>query len=115
MWADPNLNEFYDRAKRVEKLHSKGYGFEAPGTMSRSRTNRRSFSIVRTLRSIAVIAFMGLMLKGAILFYVGEEVYERRVGELATGTGIDPFAATLMSADPATKVVAAFLAEVFPS
>lgn len=115
MWADPNLNEFHDRAKRVQKLHAKGYGFEAAGTMGRSHSKRREFSLTRLMRSVAVILFIGLTLKGTILFYVGEEVYERRVAELATGTGIDPFAASLMSADPATKVVAAFLSEVFPA
>lgn len=114
MWADPNLNEFHGRVKRIEKLHRKGYGFEAAGTLGRSATYRRERSWGRLLRSLAVVVAMGFALKGAILFQVGQDTYETRVAQLATGTGFDPLAASLMSADPVTKLVAAFLGEVFP-
>lgn len=114
MWADPNLHEFQGRVKRIEKLHRKGYGFEAAGTLGRSATFRRERSWGRLLRSLAVVVIMGFVLKGTILFHVGADTYDRRVGELATGTGFDPLAATLMSSDPVTRVVAAFLGEVFP-
>lgn len=114
MWADPNLNEFHGRVKRIEKLHRKGYGFEAAGTLGRSATYRRERSWGSLFRSLGVVVLMGFVLKGTILFYVGQDTYDRRVGELATGTGFDPVAATLMSSDPVTRVVASFLAEVFP-
>lgn len=115
MWADPNLNEFYGRVERIEKMRSKGYGFEARGTLGRSATFRRERSIGRMVRSLMLVVAIGFALKGAILFYVGVDTYDQRVGELATGTGFDPLAATLMSADPVTRVIAAFLGQVFPA
>lgn len=114
MWADPNLNEFYGRVKRIERMHRKGYGFEALGTLGRSATYRRERSWGRMARSVFVVLAMGFALKGAIHCYVGAETYDRRVADLATGTGFDPVAATLMSADPLTRLIASFLAEVFP-
>lgn len=115
MWADPNLNEFYGRVERIEKLRRKGYGFEARGTLGRSATFRKERSIGGLVRSLMLVVVIGFVLKGVILFYVGAGTYEQRVGELATGTGFDPLAATLMSADPVTRLISAFLGEVFPA
>ena len=115
MWADPNLKSFQGRVTRIEKAHRKGYGFEAPGTQGRSTTFRRPRTWGSKLRAALVVLTMGLVLKAVILFNVGDEVYDRRVAVLATGTGIDPFAARLMSADPVTRLIAAFLGEVFPA
>lgn len=115
MWADPNLNEFYGRVKRIERLHRKGYGFEAAGTLGRSATYRRDRSWGRMARKALVILAMGMTLKGAIHFTVGAETYEARVAALATGSGVDPVAATLMSADPVTRLISAFLEQVFPA
>lgn len=114
MWADPNLNAFHGRVKRIERAHRKGYGFEAIGTLGRSHGFRRERSLGRMLRSLMIVVAMGFALKGAIHFYVGAEVYDERVASLATGTGFDPVGATLMQADPVTRLIAAFLAEVFP-
>lgn len=115
MWSDPNLKEFYGRVERIEKMRRKGYGFEARGTLGRSSTFRREGSVGRLLRSLVVVIAIGFVLKGAILFHVGDETYDRRVGELATGTGFDPLAATLMAADPVTRMIASFLGQVFPA
>ncbi len=115
MWADPNLNEFYGRVKRIERLHRKGYGFEAAGTLGRSSTYKRERSWGSILRKTLVIVAMGMALKGAIYFTVGAETYTARVAELSTGTGVDPLAATLMQADPVTRLISAFLEQVFPA
>lgn len=114
MWADPNLKDFHGRVKRIERMHRKGYGFEADGTLGRSATYRRERSWGRMARTAFVVLAMGFALKGAILFHVGDEVYQTRVGTLATGTGFDPVAATIMSADPLTRLISLFLGEVFP-
>lgn len=114
MWTDPNLNDFYGRVQRIEKMRRKGYGFEASGTLGRSATFKRERSVGGMLRSALLIVAMGFVLKGVIHFYVGAETYDLRVSELATGTGFDPVAAGLMSADPITATISAFLGEVFP-
>ncbi|MGA0540866.1 hypothetical protein [Neotabrizicola sp. VNH66] len=115
MWADPNLRDFQGRVTRIEKTHRKGYGFEAPGTLGRSSSVRRRTSPVRLLRVAALVLVLGLALKGLILFQVGEEVYDTRVAALTGGEGFDTLAARLMSADPVTRLIAAFLGEVFPA
>ena len=115
MWADPNLKDFEGRVRRIEKAHRKGYGFEARGTLGRSATYRREGRLGRILRGAVLVAMLGLLLKGAILFNVGTELYDSRIAAMQTGTGFDPLAARLMAADPLTRVIAAFLAEVFPA
>lgn len=114
MWADPNLRDFESRVSRIERAHRKGYGFEAPGTLGRSATYRRERSLGRFLGKILIVVALGFLLKGMMLFQVGQEVYETRVADLGTGTGLDPLAARIMAADPATRLIAAFLGEVFP-
>jgi hypothetical protein len=114
MWADPNLNNFYGRVRRIEKAHRKGYGFEAVGTLGRSHNYRREGSLGRLLKTLVLVSAVAVTLKGAIHFYVGAETYDERVAVLAAGEGFDPVGATLMQADPLTRVISAFLAEVFP-
>jgi hypothetical protein len=114
MWADPNLNEFYGRVKRIEKAHAKGYGFEASGTLGRSSTWKRERSGWRFLKPLAVVIVMGLGLKGVIHHYVGAELYQTRVDALMAGEGFDRVGGTLMQADMVTLGISAALAEVFP-
>ncbi|VDC30355.1 hypothetical protein [Pseudogemmobacter humi] len=112
--SDSNFKEFSGRLRRIEKAHRKGYGFEAQGTLGRSSTYRREGSLARILRAALLVLAVGWVMKGAIYFYVGHEVYHQRLADLATGTDFDPVAARIMSADPVTKLIASFLGEVFP-
>ncbi len=112
--AGSGEKDFSRRLRRIEKAHRKGYGFEASGTMGRSTTWRRPRSPGRTLRIFLLLILFGWVAKGAILFTVGETTYQERVAGLAMGNDFDPIAASIMSADPVTKLVASFLAEVFP-
>jgi hypothetical protein len=114
MWADPNLNDFYGRVARIEKAHRKGYGFEARGTLGRSSTWKRDRSVWRFLKPLALVALVGIGLKGVIHYYVGAELYEERVAQLLVGTGFDPVGGTLMQADPVTLGISAALTEIFP-
>jgi len=115
MWADPNLNDFHGRVRRIERMRRKGYGFEAAGTLGLSSTYRRQRSWGRMARTALVVLALGFTLKGAIHFTVGAETYDQRVTQMAQGTGVDPVAATLMAADPVTRGISAFLGEVFPA
>ncbi len=113
-FTDPNYKTFTGRLRRIEKAHRKGYGFEAKGTLGRSTTWKRSYSVGRTLRAMLVLLVMGWVMKGALYYYVGDAVYEARVAGMAMGNDFDPIAASVMSADPVTKLIASFLGEVFP-
>jgi hypothetical protein len=114
MWADPNLNEFYGRVKRIEKAHAKGYGFEARGTLGRSSTWKRDRSAWRFLKPLTLVLAMGLCLKGVIHHYVGAELYQQRVDVLMTGEGFDRVGGTLMQADQVTLAISGAVASVFP-
>ena len=113
--ADSGYKEFSGRLRRIEKAHRKGYGFEAKGTLGRSSTWRRQRSLGKVLRVFLVMVLVGWVMKGAIYYYVGEAVYEQRVAGLSLGNDFDPIAASIMSADPVTRLVASFLGEVFPA
>lgn len=113
--VDSNYKSFSGRLRRIEKAHRKGYGFEAKGTMGRSTIAKREGSLGKTLRAMLLMIMVGWIMKGAIYYYVGDEVYQQRVAGLATGSDFDPIAANIMSADPVTRLVAAFLGEVFPA
>jgi hypothetical protein len=107
MWVDPNLSDFYERLGRIEKAHAKGYGFEAPGTVVRKPPSASlGLRLLRLLKPLMLMAALGIGLKGTILYFIGPQTYDSRLGALAAGTGIDPVGAWLMYPDPLTVLVA---------
>lgn len=99
---DPNLEDFYSRIARVQAAHSRGYGFEADGTIGRSyygRPSRRSFPVIKAL---CVVALSVIALKGVIHYHLGDTLYADRVATLQAGQGFDRLGGWLMAADPAT-------------
>ena len=89
--SDPNLSDFYGRVARIQKARSKGYGFEAPGTLGRSsyappRTRRRSI-----LGPVVFLLVCAVLLKGAIYQSVGADSYAERVAlDVGAGRHLDP-------------------------
>ncbi len=114
MWVDPNLNDFYTRVSRIEKSHSKGYGFEATGTVARKVRSSPYGRIAKILKPLAVGLALAVALKGTIHYYVGAQTYESRVSALAAGDGFDPVGAWMMHADPITLWVSAQLQVLAP-
>ncbi len=99
---DPNLEDFYRRIARVQSAHSRGYGFEADGTIGRShyaRPSRRGFPVIKAL---VVVAICVIGLKATIHYYIGADLYEARVQTLLAGEGFDRLGGYLMASDPAT-------------
>lgn len=105
--SDTNLVEFYNRVADYQKSHDKGFGHEAPGTLSRSVTygNVRKRRRVRILPLVFVV-FATVVLKASILHSVGEGVYQERVDRLTAGEGFDRLGGWLMQVDPVTAIVA---------
>ena len=103
--SDPNLSDFYGRVARIQKARSKGYGFEAPGTLGRSsyappRTRRRSI-----LGPVVFLLVCAVLLKGAIYQSVGADSYAERVAGLMAGDGVEWVGGWLMQTEPATLFV----------
>ena len=103
--SDPNLSDFYGRVARIQKARSKGYGFEAPGTLGRSsyappRTRRRSI-----LGPVVFLLVCAVLLKGAIYQSVGADSYAERVAGLMAGDGVEWVGGWLMQTEPATIFV----------
>jgi hypothetical protein len=114
MWADPNLRDFQSRVQRIEQARAKGYGFEAAGTLGRShyvRPARRGISILKPLL-FAFLVVVGL--KGTIHFKVGGDAYQTRVDAMMAGEGFDRLGGWMMTVDPATRAISAFLTRQFP-
>ena len=100
--ADPNLSEFYARLARFEKMHSKGYSFDAPGTLTRKRAKPRRSILSTVLKPLVLVAACAIGLKAVIYHQVGAEDYTLRVAAMEQGQGFDRLGGWLMQADGAT-------------
>ena len=111
---DAQLQDFYSRIARVEAAHSRGWGFEAKGTLGRSHYNlpdRRRFNIIKPL---LVTLLCVTTLKAVILREIGTETYAARVTELTASTGVDRIGGYLMTADAGTVWLSAQLDRYLP-
>ena len=103
--ADPNLVDFYTRVSRFEKARSRGYGFEAPGTIGRSYYQKKSRSRRSLLGPLLMLCVCGFGLKGMIYHAVGSQSYNTRVERLLEGEGFDHLGGWMMQADPVTQYI----------
>ncbi|MCB2134645.1 MAG: hypothetical protein KDE08_01685 [Rhodobacteraceae bacterium] len=107
--VDRNLQRFYGRIGRIEKIHQAGGGFEANGTLGMSfykslkrPRRRRSFLAPVVLVMIAVVG-----IKATVHATIGAELYEERIAELRSGPVVDQVGAYVLQADPATLMLSA--------
>lgn len=108
---DPNLEDFYVRVARIQSARSRGYGFEAAGTLGRSAYNRPQARRQSLLKPLAVVAIAILGLKATIHYNVGDEAYAARVADLQASDGFDRLGGYLMEADPVTLWLSAQMTE----
>lgn len=103
--------DFAGRLQRVERIHRRGGGFEAAGTLGRSqsfgRPVRRSY-----LRTALLVAGSFLLIKSLLLLQIGEANYQDRVARLKTGGYVETAGAYVMQMDPVTVWVAEKLREI---
>lgn len=100
--ADPNLVNFYSRLARFEKLHSKGYAFDAPGTITRPRRRAKRSALASIVKPLVLVAACGIGMKSVMYHQVGSQDYTARVAALQQGEGFDRLGGWLMQADGAT-------------
>lgn len=104
--SDPNLTDFYRRVRRLEKARSRGYGFEAAGTLGRSYYSQPLRRRVGIFKPLIILAFGFFGLKSALYYSVGGEVYQTRADHLAQGESLERVGAWIMQADPVTQELA---------
>lgn len=115
--VDTKLKTFENRLARIDQIHAAGGAFEASGSLGRSyfdsvRPNaRKAFP----WRGVALIFLGALLLKGTLLAYLGQGIYDARVAELAKGSIFEQAGAWVLHADTATRVIAGLLAPVIGS
>lgn len=112
----PQMKIFYQRLRRIARIHRQGGGFEAAGTLGQSYYTRMAQRNARpVLRPILYIVGAAVMSKAALLAAHGPEDYARRVIDLQNGTPVEQAGAFLMGADPVTLRIAEALMPLFRS
>ncbi|MBK1635584.1 hypothetical protein [Rhodovulum adriaticum] len=113
---DPQRRAYYARVARLERMHSRGYGFEAPGTLGRSyythyqRSSRRR---VPVLRIAAVVAAALILMKALIVSQIGVMDYNMRLDRFGADTVAQRSLAYVMQVDPITAWLGAELHKAF--
>jgi hypothetical protein len=103
--SDPNLTDFYGRVARIQKMRSKGYGFEAPGTLGRSYYYHPTVRRRSIIGPVLFLILCAVLLKGVIYHNIGATSYNERVASLQAGEGVERIGGWLMQEEAATVFV----------
>jgi uncharacterized membrane protein YhaH (DUF805 family) len=106
--VDRNRMNFQGRIGRIEKVHDRGGGSEAPGTLGMTYYNarRRRRRFPRWPLTILVMLAILFLLKAMLHVSIGSSAYDYKVAALRNGTGLDRTGALLLQADPVTLLIA---------
>ncbi|WP_074254901.1 hypothetical protein [Vannielia litorea] len=105
--ADPIMQNFAGRIRRIEKIHRKGGGFEAAGTLGQSFYTRTKRTRRPVLRPALTVLTVFLVFKAMTLAHLGSADYTARLDGLRTGNTVQQVGAHLMAIDPITQAAAA--------
>lgn len=102
---DPVRADFSDRLARLDSMHQKGMGLEAPGTLGRSHYRTRGIKLPVITPVVTLV--LGLYAFKAILYFGnGPALYAERVLTLRQGSFAEQMVAVLMQPDPITRGLA---------
>ncbi|OYX43668.1 MAG: hypothetical protein B7Z02_09030 [Rhodobacterales bacterium 32-67-9] len=112
--VDRNLQNFYGRLGRIERIHNAGGGFEADGTLGMSYYKARQRPLRRAgiLAPLVLVAMTIVVIKASVLASIGPERYEDRIAALRAGATVEHVGAYVLQADPLTVAVAAQIRKV---
>lgn len=113
MMADPYIKEFRGRLRRVERIHRRGGGFEAAGTLGRSHYTARAPRRSSWLKPLLLVAAGALLLKALLYMQIGPVDYADRVARLSKGSQVEKIGAYIMQADGVTVFFGELLGELF--
>ncbi|MDI3336505.1 hypothetical protein QKW60_08815 [Defluviimonas aestuarii] len=105
--VDRNLQNFYGRIGRIEKIHKAGGGFEAQGTLGMSYYNaqRRSAHRRGFLAPLVLTLMTIVLIKSMIHASIGAAAYDERIVTLQAGEYADRVGAYVLQADPLTIAI----------
>ena len=105
--VDRNMQNFYGRIGRIERIHEAGGGFEADGTLGMSYFNagRKRKRRATILGPVVLVMLAIIAIKSAVLASIGPESYEERIAALRAGTAVEQAGAYVLQADPLTVAV----------
>lgn len=111
---DPQRHEFSGRLRRIEKIHRRGGGFEAIGTLGQSHYTRMRLQTQRRplLRSAVILLASIVLLKGLLLASLGEVAYAEKLARLEAGSLVDQAGAFIMGPDPLSSTIAKLIAPI---
>ncbi len=106
--VDRNLQNFYGRLGRIERIHDAGGGFEANGTLGMSYYKARQRPLRRAglLGPLVLVLMTIVAIKSAVYASIGPDRYEERIAALQDGSTVEHVGAYVLQADPLTLLVA---------
>jgi hypothetical protein len=106
--VDRNMQRFYGRLGRIERIHDAGGGFEAEGTLGMSYYNRLKRPTRRRLGlfgPLVMVLVAIVVIKAAVHTVIGADLYQERIASLRNGTAVEAVGAYVLQADPLTVAV----------
>lgn len=106
--VDRNQEDFQGRIGRIDRVHSRGGGFESPGTLGMSYYNarRRRLRMPRWPLTIVVMLVVLFTLKAMLHVIIGPSAYDAKVASLRAGSDLDRVGAMVLQSDPVTILIA---------
>ncbi|MEO1680216.1 MAG: hypothetical protein AAFU80_18890 [Pseudomonadota bacterium] len=111
---DPQIKEFNQRLKRIDRIHRSGGGFEAAGTLGQSHYTRMRRRAGRpVLRPALAILFGVVLFKAISSASMGNADYVAQVETMRAGGVGEKVAAFVMAPDPISATLAEWMAPLF--
>jgi hypothetical protein len=111
--VDRNMQNFYGRLGRIERIHDAGGGFEADGALGMAYYNARRKPARRRrgyLGPLVLVMVTVVGIKAAVLASIGPERYGERVAALHEGGAAEQVGAYVLQAEPVTAWAAGWIA-----
>ena len=109
--SEVQFREFHQRLRRIDRIHRRGGGFEAEGTLGQSYYTRRARRGARPiLRPMLAFVAVVLSVKAISAASMPPERYAERVEALRAGSAVQQASALVMAPDPVSQALGRALA-----
>lgn len=114
--SQTQTKEFRKRLKRIDRIHRRGGGFEASGTLGQSFYTRQARRAARPVLKPALAMIVAVIaVKGVAAASMDEGDYLARIEALQAGSMGERAVAFLMAPDPVSQSLARLVAPLFAS